>query len=95
MTALNRLRQVSGLSSGSAGAALRSLAGASGPAGALLAGWSVLSIATAAQHLLSDGAQATARDTFDYIRALRVPSAYVGDPAIARMGQRMTRRNRW
>jgi len=34
-------------------------------------------------------------DRFDYRRALRIPNAYAPDPAIARMGQRMTRRNRW
>lgn len=34
-------------------------------------------------------------DRFDYARALRIPSAYGVDPAIARMGQRMTRRHRW
>lgn len=34
-------------------------------------------------------------DRFDYRRALRIPNAYGPDPAIARMGQRMTRRNRW
>lgn len=34
-------------------------------------------------------------DRFDYRRALRIPNAYAPDPSIARMGQRMTRRNRW
>lgn len=96
MIALERLRQVSGLSSGSTGAALRSMAGASGSAGALLAGWSVLSTATAAQHLMSDGVQAATHDSFNYRAALNHPRGrYDGDPAIARMGQRMTRRNRW
>ena len=57
-TALERLRQISGLSSGGTGAALRSLAGAAGVAGALLAGWSVLPSGTATQHLLSDGVPA-------------------------------------
>ena len=43
----------------------------------------------------SSGAGQLDADRFDYRRALRIPNAYAPDPAIARMGQRMTRRNRW
>lgn len=43
----------------------------------------------------SSGAGQLDADRFDYRRALRMPNAYGPDPAIARMGQRMTRRNRW
>lgn len=57
MTALERLRQLSGLSGASAGDALRKIARASGLAGALLVGFSGLATGTAAEHLLSNGQQ--------------------------------------
>lgn len=60
MTALERLRQLSGLSGVSAGEALRKIAGASGLAGALLVGFSGLPSGTAAEHLLAPGQQAPA-----------------------------------
>lgn len=57
MTALERLKQLSGLSGVSAGEALRKIAGASGLAGALMVGFSGLPTGTAAEHLLADGHQ--------------------------------------
>lgn len=53
------------------------------------------SITLTAATGIQPGADVLDADRFDYRRALRIPNAYAPDPAIARMGQRMTRRNRW
>lgn len=96
MIALDRLRQVSGLNSGSTGAALRNLAGTSGASGVLLAGWSVLPIGTAAQHLLSGSGQSqqVTRDPYRDIAAnvfnLRVDGP--GNAIYIRIAQRHPRR---
>ena len=55
MTALERLKQITSRTSGSTGAALRSLAVAGGLAGALLVSYSGLPASTARQHLLASG----------------------------------------
>lgn len=55
MTALERLKQITSRTTGSTGAALRSLAVAGGLAGALLVSYSGLPAGTARQHLLASG----------------------------------------